>query len=80
MAPEFLGQGTVPGRADGDVNRMIEEKVTELGGHKSLYSDSYYDESSFSALYGGAAYGAVKDRYDPSGRLPSLYDKAVRAR
>ena len=32
----------LPGRSDGDVNRLIEGKVTELGGHKSLYSDAYY--------------------------------------
>ena len=69
-----------PGRADGDVNRSIEAKVTELGGHKSLYSDAYYDRATFDALYGGAAYELVKKEYDPDGRLPSLYDKAVRAR
>jgi len=70
----------LPGRADGDANRAIEAKVTELGGHKSLYSDAYYEKASFDALYGGAAYDVVKKRYDPDGRLPSLYDKAVRAR
>lgn len=69
-----------PGRRDGDVNRAIEAEVGRLGGHKSLYSDSFYDEASFDALYGGAAYTAVKERYDPQRRLPSLYDKAVRAR
>ncbi len=69
-----------PGRADGDVNRGIEAAVTRLGGHKSLYSDAFYSEEDFHALYGGAAYRPVKERYDPAGRLPSLYDKAVRAR
>jgi FAD/FMN-containing dehydrogenase len=74
---------TVPiteGRADGDVNRAIEQKVHELGGHKSLYSDAYYDEAEFSRLYGGSSYAPVKERYDPDGRLPTLYDKAVRRR
>ncbi|MEO7069179.1 MAG: FAD-binding oxidoreductase [Nostocoides sp.] len=70
----------LPGRADGDVNRAIEEAVTGLGGHKSLYSDAFYDKATFDALYGGAAYDVVKKSYDPDGRLPSLYDKAVRAR
>ncbi len=69
-----------PDRADGDVNRAIEEEVSRLGGHKSLYSDSYYDEATFDRLYGGAAYRRVKARYDPDGRLPTLYDKAVRKR
>ncbi len=74
---------TVPiehGRNDGDVNRVIEDQVGRLGGHKSLYSDAYYDEPSFDRLYGGDDYRPVKKRYDPRGRLPTLYDKAVRAR
>ncbi|MEO3937996.1 FAD-binding oxidoreductase [Dermatophilaceae bacterium Soc4.6] len=69
-----------PGRADGDTNRGIEAEVTRLGGHKSLYSDAYYDEDTFAELYGGSDYALVKKRYDPRGRLPTLYDKAVRAR
>ncbi len=69
-----------PGHEDGDVNRLIEATVHELGGHKSLYSDAFYDRESFDALYGGEAYAIVKKNYDPDGRLPSLYDKAVRAR
>jgi FAD/FMN-containing dehydrogenase len=72
--------GTVPiepGRADGDVNRMIETAVAELGGHKSLYSDAYYDEAEFWARYGGPTYHEVKQRYDPDGRLLDLYAKVV---
>ncbi|KRF38811.1 FAD-linked oxidase [Terrabacter sp. Soil810] len=69
-----------PGAADGDVNRRIEDEVTRLGGHKSLYSDAYYDEATFAALYGGTAYVPVKRRYDPAGRFPTLYEKAVQAR
>jgi len=72
--------GTVPiepGAADGDVNRAIEDKVFELGGHKSLYSDAYYDRDTFDRLYGGDAYRAAKERYDPGHRLTDLYDKVV---
>ena len=69
-----------PGHEDGDVNRAIEDEVGRLGGHKSLYSDAYYDEPTFDRLYGGAEYRPVKKRYDPRGRLPTLYDKAVRRR
>ena len=69
-----------PGRADGDVNRDVERVVAEHGGHKSLYSDAYYDEEQFRALYGGAGYAAVKQRYDPDGRLLDLYAKAVMRR
>jgi FAD/FMN-containing dehydrogenase len=66
----------VPGAA----NRRIEDMVGELGGHKSLYSDSYYDEDSFALLYGGAELARLKERYDPKGRLLDLYSKAVRRR
>ena len=70
----------LPGAADGDVNRTVEQVVEEHGGHKSLYSDAYYDEEHFRELYGGPAYEAVKARYDPDGRLLDLYAKAVMRR
>ena len=64
----------------GATNRRIEDKVGEFGGHKSLYSDSYYDEETFDRLYGGAELARLKERYDPKGRLLDLYSKAVRGR
>ncbi|TWP35743.1 FAD-binding oxidoreductase [Leekyejoonella antrihumi] len=70
----------VPGAQDGDVNRKIERVVHELDGHKSLYSDVYYEEETFWSLYGGRTYHTIKDRYDPDGRLPDLYTKAVKRR
>jgi FAD/FMN-containing dehydrogenase len=69
-----------PGRSDGDVNRMIENQVHEVGGHKSLYSDAYYSPEEFAARYGGETYAGVKQRYDPKGRLLDLYAKAVSRR
>ncbi|RKN23518.1 FAD-binding oxidoreductase [Micromonospora musae] len=72
--------GSVPiaeGAADGDANRLIERVVSEMGGHKSLYSDAYYDRDSFERLYGGATWRTVRDRYDPEQRLTGLYEKAV---
>jgi len=69
-----------PGAVDGDVNLAVERQVSSLGGHKSLYSDAYYDEPEFRRLYGGDTYGAVKKTYDPDLRLPDIYDKAVRRR
>jgi hypothetical protein len=75
--------GTVPiaaGAADGDLNRDIEGKVTDLGGHKSLYSDAYYDPETFARLYDGANLARVKAHYDRRNRLTGLYEKAVRRR
>ncbi|WP_107706081.1 FAD-binding oxidoreductase [Nocardioides allogilvus] len=61
-------------------NRAIETKVHELGGHKSLYSEAFYDRDTFDALYAGANLAAVKKRYDPDDRLTGLYEKVVERR
>jgi len=66
-----------PAEPDGAANRLIEEQVTALDGHKSLYSDAYYDEAQFWRLYGGDTYADLKRRYDPKSRLLDLYSKAV---
>lgn len=66
-----------PSEPDGAANRLIEEQVTALDGHKSLYSDAYYDEAQFWRLYGGDTYADLKRRYDPKSRLLDLYSKAV---
>jgi FAD/FMN-containing dehydrogenase len=61
----------------GHFNRLIERKVIELGGIKSLYSDSYFAREQFDAAYGGDAYRALKSRYDPAHRLGDLFAKCV---
>jgi len=61
----------------GYFNRLIEKKLAELGGIKSLYSDSFYPEDEFYALFGGKAYAKLKAKYDPNGRLSDLYRKCV---
>lgn len=68
------------GATDGATNRFIEAKVSELGGHKSLYSESFYSREQFDELYGGEAYNTVKKTYDPDSRLLDLYAKAVQWR
>jgi len=77
--------GTVPlpaGKqpADGYYNRLIEDEVAKLGGHKSLYSTSFYAEDEFYERYNGAAYRTLKQTYDGEGRLLGLYEKCVRGR
>ncbi|MFS0896698.1 FAD-binding oxidoreductase [Mycolicibacterium litorale] len=68
------------GPEEGHTNRLIERKVSELDGHKSLYSDAYYSREEFDELYGGEAYKTVKKAYDPDSRLLDLYAKAVQRR
>ena len=72
--------GTVhvgPDASRGPTNRAVEEKVHELGGHKSLYSEAFYDRETFDQLYNGDNLARVKQRYDPGSRLSTLYEKAV---
>lgn len=68
------------GPEEGHTNRLIERKVSELDGHKSLYSDAYYSRDEFEELYGGETYRTVKKAYDPDARLLDLYAKAVQRR
>jgi FAD/FMN-containing dehydrogenase len=73
--------GTVhvgPDAPNGPVNRAVEAKVHTLGGHKSLYSEAFYDKDTFDQLYAGDHLAEVKKTYDPDDRLTSLYEKAVR--
>ncbi|MYR07861.1 FAD-binding protein [Gordonia sp. SID5947] len=62
----------------GYTNKLIERKVAELDGHKSLYSESFYSPDEFDDLYGGENYRLLKKRYDPRGRLLDMYAKAVK--
>jgi FAD/FMN-containing dehydrogenase len=75
----FWGTVEVPaGSAPGLVNRKIEDAVHAMGGHKSLYSEAFYDQTTFDQMYGGEVLAAVRGRYDPQDRLSTLYEKAVR--
>jgi FAD/FMN-containing dehydrogenase len=77
----FWGTVALPeGRADGHTNRLVEAKVAALGGHKGLYSTSFYSEVDFWAHYNGPAYAQLKQAYDADGRLAGLYEKCVRGR
>ena len=75
----FWGTVVVPADSPpGAVNQRIENAVHELGGHKSLYSEAFYDRPTFDSLYDTAGLDRLRERYDPAGRLSTLYDKAVR--
>ncbi|ANI42452.1 FAD-linked oxidase [Mycolicibacterium vaccae 95051] len=66
------------GPEEGHTNKLIERRVSELEGHKSLYSDAFYSPEEFDSLYGGEIYKTVKKTYDPDSRFLDLYAKAVR--
>ena len=69
---------TVPSREpEGHYNAIVERLVASHGGKKSLYSRSTFAEDTFWTLYDRQAYEALKREYDPKGRFPGLYEKAV---
>ena len=55
-------------------NRLLEQKVHELGGRKWLYAQAFYTEDEFWAHYDRKAYDTVRVKYG-SEWLPSVYDK-----
>ncbi|MCL3817494.1 FAD-binding oxidoreductase [Aeromicrobium sp. zg-Y869] len=75
----FWGTVEVPaGSPEGLINRKVEDAVHALGGHKSLYSEAFYDQVTFDRMYGGDVLAAVRSTYDPDSRLSTLFEKAVR--
>lgn len=50
----------------GHANRLIERKVAQLDGHKSLYSESFYAEDEFDELYGGEQLRLLKNDMTPT--------------
>jgi len=65
---------------DGHYNRKIEKKVSELKGHKSLYSTVYYSKNEFDQIYNKKRYSLIKKKYDPNSKFKSLYEKCVEKR
>ncbi|HUL68551.1 MAG TPA: FAD-binding oxidoreductase [Burkholderiaceae bacterium] len=61
----------------GYFNKLIERKVLDLGGIKSLYSDCYFDRETFARAYALDRYEALKAKYDPQRRTLDLYEKCV---
>jgi delta24-sterol reductase len=55
-------------------NRKLESKLTELGGRKVLYSQTYYTEQEFWALYDRKAYDELRTRYEAT-TLPTVHEK-----
>ena len=61
----------------GYFNRMVEDKVVELGGLKSLYSSAYYSEADFWQIFDKDTYTRLKHKYDPQHKFLDLYTKVV---
>jgi FAD/FMN-containing dehydrogenase len=66
-----------PGTEPYYATKILDAKCFELGGIKMLYSSTFCDEAAFDRVYNGDAYRALKTKYDPGRRLPTLYQKAA---
>jgi FAD/FMN-containing dehydrogenase len=58
---------------------MIEQKLLELGGLKTLISHNYYSEEDFWKTFDRDSYRQVKARTDPHNIFRDLYTKTCRA-
>jgi FAD/FMN-containing dehydrogenase len=65
-------------RSDND-HRLIEKKLEELGGIKTLISHNYYDKDEFWSIFNKPNYDAVKAITDPNNIFRDLYTKMCRA-
>jgi delta24-sterol reductase len=68
------GPGSFDRREAVRLNRLLERKVRQLGGHKWLYAHAYYTEAEFWAGYDRASYDGLRARF-AADWLPSVYDK-----
>jgi len=62
-----------------NTHRVIEEKLRELGGIKTLISHNYYPEAEFWQIFNRPNYDAVKKRTDPNNVFRDLYAKTCQA-
>jgi FAD/FMN-containing dehydrogenase len=62
-----------------NTHRVIEEKLRELGGIKTLISHNYYPEDEFWQIFNRRNYDAVKHKTDPNNVFRDLYAKTCQA-
>lgn len=60
-------------------HRLMEEKLRELGGIKTLIAHNYYSEAEFWSIFNKPNYDAVKAITDPDNVFRDLYTKTCKA-
>jgi FAD/FMN-containing dehydrogenase len=66
-------------RGDTNYYRLMEEKLQEINGIKTLISYNYYTEDEFWKIFNRTNYDTVKAITDPDNIFRNLYDKTCRA-
>ncbi len=77
----FLDLAIYGMRQRGETNyyRLIEQKLRELGGIKTLISHNYYPKEEFWSIWNKGNYDAVKAITDPRNLFRDLYTKTCKA-
>lgn len=65
-------------RGPHNYHRLMEEKLRELGGIKTLIAHNYYEEDEFWSIWNKRNYDAVKAITDPDNRFRDLYTKTCK--
>ena len=60
---------------DVDFSEVLEKKVTELGGIKTLISRNHYDEKTFWDIFNKSAIEKIKNRLDPENVFGGFYER-----
>jgi hypothetical protein len=64
---------------DRNLHKVIEDKLVELGGIKTLIAHNYYSEDEFWRIWNKPNYDSVKAVTDPKNLFRDLYTKTCRA-
>jgi hypothetical protein len=77
----FLDLAIYGMKQTGDVNyhRLMEEKLRELGGIKTLIAHNYYPEDEFWTIWNKPNYDAAKAVTDPKNVFRDVYKKMCKA-
>lgn len=79
MGDQFVIDCAVYGKPNSDpavdYSELMERKVTELKGIKTLISRNHYTEEEFWTIYNKPHYDKMKSRLDPKGLFASLYER-----
>ena len=65
--------------AGANCHRLMERKLLEIGGLKTLISHNYFSPDEFWRIWNRDNYAAAKARADPHNRFRDLYDLTCRA-
>ncbi len=60
-----------------DYSKLIEDKIFDLGGIKTLISRNHYTEERFWRIYNRPAYEAVKTKTDPDNTFGTVYQRMI---